>query len=106
MKEKSFITSTPGRHYNAGYVEYKSENGDEKRLFGGQDDEEIDEYVVIESDVGTDDDDDDDRRYEETDDHYDNDDEDDIVINARCPSYSTFFPSRRSNATAVIISVP
>ena len=38
-----------GRHYNAGYVEYKSEIVEEKRVDQNGDEEEIDEYVVIES---------------------------------------------------------
>jgi hypothetical protein len=66
-----------GRHYNAGYVEYKSEVIEEKRLFNN-DEDELDEYVVIEStsDVNADNNaDDDERRYEETDDHYDADDD-------------------------------
>lgn len=71
-----------GRHYNVGYVEYKSDVVDEKRLFRHSNDseEEIDEYVVIESDVKSNvaaDDVDDDRRYEEVDDHYDADDDED-----------------------------
>ena len=83
-----------GRHYNVGYVEYKSDVVDEKRLFRHSNDseEEIDEYVVIESDVKSNvaaDDVDDDRRYEEVDDHYDADDDedeyDDRIVNNSVP---------------------
>jgi hypothetical protein len=60
-----------GRHYNAGYVEYKSEIVEEK-----DNEEEIDEYVVIESSSDTvSSAEKDDKRYEETDDHYDYDDD-------------------------------
>ena len=69
-----------GRHYNAGYVEYKSEFVDEK--LSVDNDEEVDEYVVIESssdNVASVENDD--RRYEETDNHYDYDDDDDASQN-------------------------
>lgn len=81
-----------GRFFNVGYVEYKSDAADERRLFSNksdsEDDDGIDEYVVIESEVASNDDkdDDDERRYEETDDHYDNDDDDeDGVVASRVP---------------------
>jgi hypothetical protein len=68
-----------GRHFNAGYVEYKSDADSGKRLFGSaggdDDDDELDEYVVIESNVANDVDEDDDDRYTEADDHYDDDDD-------------------------------
>jgi hypothetical protein len=66
------------RHYNAGYVEYKSEIIEEKRR-DDNDEEELDEYVVIESSSDVNNDDNDDRRYEETDDHYDDDDDEEGI---------------------------
>ena len=80
-----------GRYFNVGYVEYKSDSADQRRLFSNksdnEDDDGIDEYVVIESEVANKDaDDDEERRYEETDDHYDSDDdEEDSAVVSRVP---------------------
>jgi len=80
-QERRLEDSSPSRHYNSGFVEYKSKSA---QVEPNNDEDEIDEYVVIETRDNYDKEFDNnkvvDDPFEEVDNHYDDDLEDDDFV--------------------------